>query len=124
MSRALPEWIAKHDNEVIPARVKLRVFDRCGGHCQACTLPIRGKLLPAYDHIKALINGGEHRETNLQLLCVPCHAVKTRQDVAEKSDAYQARLKAVGIKPAKRHRWGYGKGDAMKKKISGEVVRR
>jgi 5-methylcytosine-specific restriction protein A len=121
LSRSLPEWIAKHDDEAIPPRVKLRIFERCNGICKACTLAIRGKLLPAYDHITALVNGGEHRESNLQLLCVPCHAVKTRQDVAEKAQTYSKRLKAVGIKPARKHRWGI---PGMKKKITGEVVPR
>ena len=117
----MPERIAKRDDEAIPPRVKLRVFDRCTGQCQVCTHAIRGKLLPAYDHIVALINQGQHRETNLQLLCVPCHALKTRQDVAEKSEIYSKRLKAAGIKPAKKHRWGI---PGMKKKITGEVVPR
>lgn len=63
-----------------------------------CTLAIRGKLAPAYDHVQALINGGSHREGNLQLLCVPCHAIKTKEDVAEKSNVYRKRLKAQGQK--------------------------
>lgn len=97
MSREVPEWRGKNDDTAIPPRVKLRVFDRCGGRCFSCTNLIVGKLLPAYDHIKALVNGGEHRETNLQLLCVPCHKLKTQADVAEKSEVYEKRLKAVGI---------------------------
>lgn len=96
--REVAEWIASHDDQTIPARVRVRTFDKHGGKCAVCTLPIRGSLLPAYDHIVALINGGEHREANLQLLCVPCHKVKTRSDVAEKSTLYRKRLKAQGHK--------------------------
>jgi 5-methylcytosine-specific restriction endonuclease McrA len=98
MSRATPEWIGASDDQAIPARVKVRIFDRCGGQCRNCTLPIRGKLRPAYDHIQALINGGSHRESNLQLLCVPCHAIKTKADVAEKSVTARKRAKHLGIK--------------------------
>ncbi len=102
MSRAVSEWIAKHDNEAIPARVKVRVFDRAGGRCAICTLSIVGKLRPAYDHIKALVNGGAHRESNLSLLCVPCHSVKTRVDIAEKATTYRKRTKHLGIKSKRR----------------------
>lgn len=104
--REVPEWIADNDNQTIPARVKVRVFDRAGGKCAHCTLTIVGKLRPAYDHIQALVNGGEHRECNLQLLCVPCHAVKTRADVGEKSILARKRLKQIGIKkPRTITRW-------------------
>jgi 5-methylcytosine-specific restriction protein A len=98
MSRATPEWIGASDDQAIPARVKLRVFEAAAGKCCDCTLPIRGKLRPAYDHIQALINGGSHRESNLQLLCVPCHAIKTREDVAGKSVTARKRTKHLGIK--------------------------
>ena len=114
MSREVPEWIGKTDDQAIPARVKVRVFLRAGGVCAECTLPIVGKLRPAYDHIQALINGGEHRESNLQLLCVPCHAVKTKADVAEKSATYRKRVKHLGIKKPRTIRsW---------RKFNGEIV--
>lgn len=98
MSRTVDEWIATDDNQAIPARVKVRIFDRAGGKCADCGLTIVGKLRPAYDHIQALINGGEHRESNLQLLCVLCHPIKTKADVAEKSRTYRKRVKHLGIK--------------------------
>lgn len=97
MSRATEEWIGAHDNQAIPTRVKVRVRDRAGGKCAQCTLEVVGKLRPAYDHIQALINGGRHAEFNLQLLCVPCHAQKTKADVAEKSVTARVRSKHLGI---------------------------
>lgn len=99
--RAIEEWIGKNDNDNIPSRVKVRTFERYGGHCAICTLAVVGKLRPTYDHIIALINGGEHRESNLQLLCVPCHAIKTKADVAEKSITYRKRAKHLGLAPAR-----------------------
>ena len=96
--RTVEEWIATHDDQAIPARVKVRVFDRCDGRCIECTLQIVGGLLAAYDHAQALVNGGSHRESNLQLLCVPCHKIKTRADIAEKSRVYRKRAKHLGIR--------------------------
>jgi 5-methylcytosine-specific restriction protein A len=100
--RSTEEWIGTSDDQSIPARVKIRVFDAFGGRCAVCTLQIAGKLRPAYDHAIALINGGENRETNLQLLCVPCHALKTKADVAEKSVVARVRAKHLRLHSAKR----------------------
>lgn len=114
MSRATEEWVASHDDQAIPPRVKVRVFEKSGGRCADCTLSIVGKLRPAYDHIQALINGGRHAESNLQLLCVPCHAVKTKADVAEKSVTAGKRRNAIGLKkPRTMTRW---------RRFNGEIV--
>jgi|APCry1669192522_1035417.scaffolds.fasta_scaffold31977_2 hypothetical protein len=102
MARIIKEWIGKNDNEAIPPRVKLRVFLRAEKHCAACTLLIVGKLRPEYDHVVALINGGQHRESNLQLLCSECHKAKTKLDVAEKSESYRKQLNAAGIRSPSR----------------------
>ena len=113
--RDVPEWIATNDNQAIPARVKERVFTRAGGKCVKCVRPIAGSVRPAYDHIIPLIAGGSHAESNLQLLCVsPCHAEKTRADVAEKSIVARKRKKHLGIKkPRTMTRW---------RKFNGEIV--
>jgi hypothetical protein len=118
MSRELPEWIGANDDSAIPARVKVRVFERAGGRCLLCTLAIVGKLRPAYDHRIALINGGENREGNLSLLCVPCHAQKTAGDVAEKATVYRKRLSHLGLKPKGRPFPG-SKSSNIKMKIGG-----
>lgn len=94
MSRSTAEWIATSDDQSIPARVKARVHLYFGGNCAICTNPA---IPAAFDHIQALINGGPHRETNLQLLCVRCHKVKTRADVAEKSVIARKRAKHLGL---------------------------
>lgn len=113
MSRSTAEWIAKHDDEAIPPRVKLRIFLKFNKRCAVCTLPIIGKLRPEYDHVRALCNGGSHRESNLQLICSACHKVKTAADVAEKSDTRRKQLKAAGIrKPPRMKGRGFPKADA------------
>jgi 5-methylcytosine-specific restriction endonuclease McrA len=101
MSREVSEWIGACDDSQIPARVKVRVFDASGGSCADCGVAIRGAIRPAYDHKTAIINGGSNRESNLQLLCVPCHALKTKADVAEKSITYRKRAKHLGLVPAR-----------------------
>lgn len=94
MSRSVPEWIGKTDNTAIPDRVKLRVHENADGKCAKCDREAR----PAeYDHATPLILGGENRETNLQLLCAPCHKAKTALDVKLKAKVARVRKLHLGI---------------------------
>lgn len=124
MGRKVKEWIGATDDTPIPPRVKLRVFIRFGRVCARCTLVIRGKLRPAFDHVKALVNGGENREGNLQLLCVPCHKLKTKVDVAEKSIVYRVRSKHLGIRKKSSRPMPGSRDSGIKMKIGGGWVRR
>lgn len=98
----IKEWIGAHDDQAIPPRIKKRVHDRTSGCCAKCTRPlICGQW--ACDHIRALCNGGQHRESNLQPLCnSPCHSQKTKADVAEKRIVARKRVKYLGLQTAKR----------------------
>ncbi len=97
MTRSTENWVGKHDDEAIPARVKVRVFKRHNGVCPKCTRKMEPHKWQC-DHIIALINGGKHEESNLQPLCnSPCHSDKTRADVAEKSRNYRKSAKHLGV---------------------------
>lgn len=99
MSRTLPEWIGKTDDASIPPRVRLRVLDRDGGKCHLCKLVIKTGETWDADHVTALINGGENRETNLAPAHKHCHVIKTAADAAEKSRVSKQRKAHVGIRP-------------------------
>ena len=96
MARTVKEWVGDTDEQRAPPRVRARIFDRAGGKCHLCGQPIVGKKW-ALDHVKALINGGENRETNLAPVHIACHAEKTAQDVAEKARIAAKRRKHIGI---------------------------
>lgn len=102
MSRSVEEWRGKTDNTKAPPRVCQRVFDRASGICHFCGQLIQPGQKAETDHIKALINGGENRESNLAPIHKkPCHAIKTGVDVAEKAKVAAVRQKHTGItKPA------------------------
>lgn len=98
MTRPVPEWIAKSDDAKIPPRVRARVFLAHDGKCH-----ITGrKIMPAdyweCDHVIALVNGGEHRESNLAPALRDAHRIKTRADVALKSKTARIRKRHLGIK--------------------------
>lgn len=124
MSRELPEWIGKNDDTPIPPRVKVRIFEKASGVCAICTLRIGGKLLPAYDHILAIINGGANRESNLQLICTECHKNKTATDVKEKSIIYHKKAKNIGISLKQKKPFPGSKASGWKKTMSGKIIRR
>lgn len=124
MSRSVAWWVAKHDDEAIPARVQLRVFQRFNGICPKCTRKMEpGKW--QCDHIIALVNGGGHAESNLQPLCAsPCHSQKTKADVAEKSRVYRKAANHAGIKTRKGRPMPGSRASGIKRKMNGQVERR
>jgi 5-methylcytosine-specific restriction endonuclease McrA len=72
---------------------------REGNRCHLCGCAIDGKKWDL-DHVKALINGGENRESNLKPAHRKCHVEKTAADVAEKARIAAVRKKHLGIRTA------------------------
>lgn len=96
--RTVSEWVARDDDAKIPDRVKDRIAYRASGCCQKCMRAIVGTLRAEFDHAIPLIIGGEHRESNLQLLCHECHGAKTALDVKLKAKIARVRKRHLGIK--------------------------
>ena len=123
--RAVPEWIGKTPDSAIPARVRRRVFDRHRGICQ-----ITGrKIMPGdkwdCDHIRAICNGGQNREFNLQPAILKAHRAKTREDVKQKAVSDRIRKKHLGIRTTKRPMLGSrDHPSGLKKRLDGTVVPR
>lgn len=125
MTRSTPEWIGRTDGTSAPPRVKARIVLAQGGIC-ACGCGVKlgaGGEAIEFDHEIALINGGGNREGNLRALRKPCHAVKTKADVAEKAKVARVRSKALGFRKPKTTIPG-SKASKWKRKINGDWVRR
>ena len=121
--RAVPEWIGKTPDTPIPARVKLRVFDRHRGICQ-----ITGrKIMPGdkwdCDHIRAICNGGQNREFNLQPAIQKAHRAKTREDVKQKAVSDRKRKKHLGIRTTRRPMPG-SRASGLKKPLNRNAIPR
>lgn len=123
MSRTPQEWIGKTDDTPIPARVKLRVFERFKGICQETGQKIRAGDEWDCDHKIALINGGQNRESNLRPVLRSAHRAKTRRDLAQKKKDQRVRKKHLGLHKSRNPLPG-GRGDNRKRKVSGEIVLR
>jgi 5-methylcytosine-specific restriction protein A len=115
VSRQVEEWRGATDDTAIPMRVKLRVFERHGGICHLSRRKIAAGEPWDCDHVKALINGGENRETNLAPALKAPHKAKTAADVAEKAKTAKIRAKHLGLWPKSK-----GFGDRSRK-FNGEI---
>lgn len=97
MARTPPEWIGKTDNTKVPPRVRLRVFEAAGGICHLSGRKIQTGEAWELEHKKALILGGEHRESNLAPALVAPHKEKTKAEMKVKSKIARTRKKDIGI---------------------------
>jgi len=97
--RAVPEWIGAHPDVAIPRKVKARIWARCDGRCALSGRKIQPGDAYDFDHITALANGGEHRESNLQLVCREAHKAKTQADRAEQAKTERLHAKHNGYFP-------------------------
>lgn len=96
MARAVQEWIGKTDDHRAPGSVRDRLKLQFP-NCNICGRRIEATESMALDHVVALINGGENRESNLRPVHQSCHTVKTAGDVGEKSRIAAKRKKHHGL---------------------------
>lgn len=98
--RGLPEWVGATSDSRPPPRVRARIFDAHHGRCHRSGRKIVTGEVWECDHVIALINGGENRESNLApILAGKPHREKTAEDVAEKAKVARIRAKHLGIWP-------------------------
>jgi 5-methylcytosine-specific restriction protein A len=98
--RSTPEWVGSHPDAPIPKAVKLRIWDRCGGRCHRSGRKIRPGDKWQFDHIKALRDGGQHREFNIAPILDAPHKEKTAEEASERAHVDRIRAKHLGIWPA------------------------
>jgi 5-methylcytosine-specific restriction endonuclease McrA len=96
--RTVDEWIGKTDDDKIPDRVRLRIFERHGGICHLSGRTIRPGDKWEIDHIIAIANGGEHRESNMAPVLAVAHREKTKSDRRIKAKIDRQRKRHLGVK--------------------------
>jgi 5-methylcytosine-specific restriction endonuclease McrA len=124
IGREPDEWIGSTPDAKIPDRVRLRVFERHGGICHISGRKIRAGECWECDHIIALCNGGEHRESNLAPALAQPHRAKTAADVAERAKIDRIRKRHLGLTKPKGRPMPGSRASGIKKRMDGTVVRR
>ena len=99
MTRARPEWIATHPDQTIPKVVKMRIWEREQGRCYLSGRKIMPGDVYEWEHVIALANGGEHRESNIRLALKEAHREKTSDDAKLTAKIRRQHLKHVGAWP-------------------------
>jgi len=96
--RTVKEWIGKTPDTPAPPRVKLRVLLTYDRKDYITGQPIRPGDEYEIDHIIAICNGGENRESNLAPVLVATHKEKTRRDRKAKQKADNIIKRDYGMK--------------------------
>lgn len=122
MPRTVEEWIGATPDAKPPPRVRARIFETHHGRCHRTGRKIMTGEAWDCDHIIALINGGENRESNMApILAGKPHREKTAEDVAEKSKIARIRAKHLGVYPKSKSPL---RSHKFRRKLNGEVVLR
>lgn len=100
---------------------RLLSFD---GKCAACGCKTGGANGLEWDHIIPLKLGGEDTLENLQPLCKACHKPKTAEDLKHIAKSKRMQQRQAGIPRQSRSSFKTNRDGPLKKKITGEVIRR
>lgn len=130
MSRAVPEWVGRRPESMPTVAVQLRVLDRQGGVCSCpdnCGIVINfDRDEVDCDHIVPLQDGGENRESNLQILLRRHHLKKTTAENVARGVARRHKAKSLTTTRKRKAATGFqtNRNGKFKKKMNGEVVLR
>ena len=107
-------------------KTKREAFERCGGRCEGCGILFRAGINIEYDHRSPDYFEGPNTLENCQVLCRPCHVLKTGGDMKNIARAERILYKAAGMRgKSLRGRPMPGtKASGIKKKLDGTIIRR
>lgn len=112
--RTVAEWVGSSPDAKVPDHVRQRIFMRHNGICHIAGRKIRAGEPWDLDHIKALRDGGEHRESNLAPALKDKHLAKTVEENRERAVTNRKFAKHHGTKvksgrkiAAHVNPWGY-----------------
>lgn len=117
MARSTPEWRGRSDDSMPPKSVFDRLYAKQSGRDAITGIPFAPGDRICRDHIIPLIDGGENRESNLQLITEKQHKIKTAREAMEraKTRAVQHKHRAyVGAERPKMRGAGFQKAKPQK----------
>lgn len=97
--RTVDEWIGKTADTRPPKSVIDRLFLRQAGRCALSGRKIGAGATTHADHIVPLKDGGQNRESNLQLVLADAHREKTADENSSRAKERRLRLKHLGLWP-------------------------
>jgi 5-methylcytosine-specific restriction endonuclease McrA len=85
MPRTTKEWIGRNDDAMPPRSVFDRLYDKQDGKDAITGQPFKPGDKIVRDHIVPLADGGENRESNLQLITEETHKYKTKAEATQRA---------------------------------------
>lgn len=99
MPRKVEEWIGRSDDSMPGKLVRDRLSRAQGDCCATCRHAFGPKRRAHCDHVIALIDGGENRESNLQMICADCHKAKTSAEATARAKTRDIRASHIMAEP-------------------------
>lgn len=124
MARTTKEWIGRTDDSRAPKTVFDRIWEKQGGRDATTGLQFQPGDQVVVDHIVPLADGGENRESNLQLITLKTHKLKTAREAMERAEYRAKRGKHRGYKRKPRSSFQTNRDGPFKKRMDGTVERR
>lgn len=113
----LKEWVGRRPESMPGQTVLFRLHAKQGGTCACGCGQIMNFNVDKIDcdHIVALIDGGENRESNCQLLLNACHKAKTAQEAGARSEERKHKAKAfTSLRGKSRRGAGFPKAEPQR----------
>lgn len=95
MPREVEEWKGRTDDSMPGKLVRDRLSRDQGDCCALCHHPFGPKRRAHCDHIVPLIDEGENRESNLQMICAECHKAKTSAEATDRAKSRDIRASHI-----------------------------
>lgn len=118
--RSVPEWVGATPDSKVPDHVRQRIFMRHGRVCHIAKRKIRGGEPWELEHVVALRDGGQNRESNLAPALKDKHREKTSAEAAARAKTDATFAKHYGT----RNKRSSLSHPTKRRTMSGQVVER
>ena len=123
MPRSVKEWIGRSDDAMPPRSVFDRIWEKQDGKDAITGVAFQPGDKVIRDHIVPLADGGENRESNLQLILLDTHKPKTAAEATQRAETRRLHEKHRGY-VRKQPSFATNRDGKFKKRLDGTVVLR
>lgn len=124
-SRTTKEWSSDNPDAMPPKSVYLRLFRKQEGKCGDCGRKLHPGNITR-EHVKPIWEGGENRESNIQLWCTdPCSLAKNGRENTPRAKTDRQLAAHLGLKTESQQKKPFpgSKGDKWQKKYNKHTQR-
>lgn len=104
-------------------KTKAQAFERSGRRCEMCGVNLRDGAKKQFDHRQPDFYKGSNHLENCQVLCVPCHGLKCKDEAPQMAKSRRMIRKAAGVRARKLTGKPLAgtKASGLRKRMNGDV---